>query len=279
MNRRKSIRKIILILGILILAYFGFMLIGGGFGKKPLNIREINDDNSQFLFAHRGISAYYPENTREAIEAAKLQGFKGLEIDIRKSSDNEFILFHDEDGGRLLGVDSKIYDLSVAQIKEHRVLFDNVESGSYVLTLKEFLEEFKDDFVIYFDMKLKGWKDVDELVNIIQSDEISRSTIIASTSASVVFHIECKYPDINTALEGFNAGKEWIYYLMPKNFKPDFLSGLASKVNEDHIEWLQKRDLLSIRIVYGVDSTNYQSLVNLGLKNMIVDYYPNLQIQ
>jgi hypothetical protein len=254
------------------------MFIGGGFGKKPVTINAVNDGNSQFLFAHRGISEYYPENTREAIEAAKLKGFKGLEVDIRKSSDNEFILFHDENGSRLLGINSNIWDLSTSQIKGRHLLFNDIESGSYVLTLKELLDNYKDDFIIYFDMKLKKIKDVDELVRIIQSYNISGSSIIASTSGFIVFYIEYKYPGINTALEGFNSGKEWIYYLMPRNLKPDFLSSFAGEVDERHISWLKKKDLMSSRIVYSVDSANYHQVIQWGLKNLIIDYDSTMQV-
>jgi hypothetical protein len=278
MIRSKSILWTFLILAFISIAYFGFMLIGGGFGKKPLDIKEMNDDNSPFLFAHRGISAYYPENTRESIEAAKMQGFKGLEIDIRKSSDNEFILFHDEDCSRLLGISGKICDLSTAQIKEHHLIFNNTQSASTVITLKEMLDEYKDDFIFYFDMKLKGFDDADDLVGIIQSYGIARSSIIASTSGFIVFHIENKYPEINTALEGFNSGKEWIYCLFPKKFKPDFLSSFAGKVDEKHISWLKKRDLLSSKIVYDVDRGNYDKVVQLGLKNLIMDYDSTMQL-
>jgi glycerophosphoryl diester phosphodiesterase len=278
MKIKDLVIKIFIIFGVLILIYLAFMMIGGGFGKKPLDIKEMNGDNSPFLFAHRGISAYYPENTRESIEAAKMQGFKGLEIDIRKSSDNEFILFHDEDCSRLLGISSKICDLSTAQIKEHRLIFNNTQSGSTVITLKEMLDEYKDDFIFYFDMKLKGFDDADDLVSIIQSYGIARSSIIASTSGLIIFYIENKYPEINSALEGFNSGKEWIYCLFPKKFKPDFLSSFAGKVDEGHISWLKKRDLLSSKIVYDVDKGNYDKVVKLGLKNLIMDYDSTMRV-
>jgi hypothetical protein len=278
MNKLNPYLKIILVIGFLIIAYFIFMMIGGGFGKKQGNIKALNDGNSPFLFAHRGLSEYYPENTREAIEAAKLKGFKGLEVDIRKTSDHELVLFHDEDCSRLLGINDKIFNLSVAQIKEHHVLFDGIESVSYVMTLKELLDNYKDDFTIYFDMKLKDLDDVDELVSIIQAYHISGTSLIASTSGFVIFYIEYKYPEINTALEGFNSGKEWIYCLFPKNFKPDYLSSFAGKVDEKHISWLKKRDLMSSRIVYDVDSTNYQKVIDLSLKNLIMDYDSGMRV-
>lgn len=274
----KTLFKIVLlILSSLLIIYFILVYIEGGFGKKPAIILPVKNTDSLFLFAHRGISADFPENSREAIEQAKIMKFKGLEIDIRKTADNQFILFHDENCRRLIGLDEDIFNMTMAQLREHPLIFNNVKTGSHVLTLNEMLDEYKDDFIFYFDMKLKGINDVDELVFLIETYDISRSTIIASTSALLIFYIESNYPAINTALEGFNAGKEWTWQLIPKNLKPDYLSGFASKIDQAHIDWLQKEDLLSQRFVYGIDSTNYQSMVGLGLKNMIIDYWPGLR--
>ena len=53
-----------------------------------------------------------------------------------------------------------------------------------MLTVKELLDEFKDDFIFYFDLKLKNVNDADELVYLIETYDLSKSVIIASTSAS-----------------------------------------------------------------------------------------------
>ncbi|NTV84073.1 MAG: glycerophosphodiester phosphodiesterase family protein [Bacteroidales bacterium] len=272
------LRIILVLISLVVILYFIFMFLEGGFGKKPATILPVKNENVPLLFAHRGVTTGFPENSRGAIEQAKKLKFKGLEVDIRKSADQEFILFHDEDALRLLGTEGKVAELTLAQLKNYRLLFNKDTSISKVLTLKELLDEYRDDFVIYLDMKLKGMNDVDELIHLIWTYDISSQVIVASTNPMVIFYLEYNYPALQTALEGFNAGKEWIYYLIPKNLKPDFYSSFADKVNNKHMEWLKKQDLLSSRIVYGVDSTNYQALVDLGLKNMIIDYWPALQV-
>lgn len=276
----KTLLKILLLLLVLVLvAYVAVAFIAGGFGPKPANALTLKNAGSQILFAHRGIAGTFPENSREAIALAKKKGFKGLEVDIRKSADNEFIVFHDENCNRLLGVNVNVADLTVAQIRKFNLLVGKDTSSSYVLTLKELLDEFKGDFTFYFDFKLKNVNDADELVYLIETYDLSRSVILASTSAPVIFHLEYHYPAILTALEGFDSGKEWMYFFIPKNLKPDYLSGFASKVDDKHISWLKEKELLQSRIVYGVDSSNYQQVVDLGIKNMILDYFPALSVQ
>lgn len=276
----KTLSKIILVLIILVIvAYVILAYIEGGFGEKPSCELSVKNANSQILFAHRGVVSGYPENSREAIALAKKKGFKGLEVDIRKSADGEFIVFHDENCSRLLGLNAYVADLTVAQLKKFNLLFNKDTSASKVLTLNEMLDEFKNDFIFYFDLKLKNVMDADELVHLIETYDLSNSVIIASTNAPVILHLEYHYPNFMTALEGIDAGKEWLYFLIPKDLKPDFISGFASKVNEKHVHWLNEKKLLNSRIVYGVDSSNYQQVVDLGLKNFIIDYYGTIVLK
>jgi glycerophosphoryl diester phosphodiesterase len=275
----KALLKILLILIlILVIGYFAFAYIEGGFGKKSPVILPLKDPDAQVLFAHRGVVSKFPENSSEAIEEARKLKFPGLEIDIRKSADQEFILFHDGDANRLLGRDKTINAMPLNEIRQYYLLKDGDTTRSKVITLKEMLDQYNDDFIYYFDMKLGNLNDVDKLVQLIWSYDISKNVILASPGFFIVLYIEYNFPAIQTAMEGFNSGNEWAWSLIPKNLKPDFLSGSAKKIDEKHVEWLRKKDLLSSRIIYGVDSTNYQSMVDLGLKNMIIDYFPSLQV-
>ena len=47
------------------------------------------------IIAHRGSSAYAPENTRPAFELAKAMGVKEVELDAQLSADGVVVLCHD----------------------------------------------------------------------------------------------------------------------------------------------------------------------------------------
>ncbi len=47
------------------------------------------------VVAHRGASTAHKENTLEAFEAARHQGAAGLELDVRRSSDDVLVVHHD----------------------------------------------------------------------------------------------------------------------------------------------------------------------------------------
>ena len=48
------------------------------------------------VFAHRGFSGRYPENTMLAFEKAVELGVDGIELDVHLSKDGELVIIHDE---------------------------------------------------------------------------------------------------------------------------------------------------------------------------------------
>ena len=48
------------------------------------------------VFAHRGFSGNYPENTMLAFRKAIETGADGIELDIHESSDGKLVIIHDE---------------------------------------------------------------------------------------------------------------------------------------------------------------------------------------
>ncbi|WKB37060.1 glycerophosphodiester phosphodiesterase family protein [Terrilactibacillus sp. S3-3] len=48
------------------------------------------------IFAHRGLSIEYPENTMSAFKAAEQAGADGIELDVQLSKDGVPVIIHDE---------------------------------------------------------------------------------------------------------------------------------------------------------------------------------------
>lgn len=48
------------------------------------------------IFAHRGFSALYPENTMLAFQKAAETGADGIELDVQLTKDLEVVVIHDE---------------------------------------------------------------------------------------------------------------------------------------------------------------------------------------
>ena len=53
------------------------------------------------IFAHRGYSMLYPENTLQAFRKALEYGCHGIECDVQLTGDNQIVILHDETIDRL----------------------------------------------------------------------------------------------------------------------------------------------------------------------------------
>jgi glycerophosphoryl diester phosphodiesterase len=69
------------------------------------------------LFAHRGYSARYPENTLPAFAAALDLGLDYLELDVHLSRDEAVVVHHDAHLSRTCGVNRSIHRLGLEEIK------------------------------------------------------------------------------------------------------------------------------------------------------------------
>lgn len=70
------------------------------------------------IVAHRGASAYAPENTMAAFTMAMEMGAKWLELDVRLTSDEAVLVIHDASLDRLAGDGRRVRDLTLDEIAQ-----------------------------------------------------------------------------------------------------------------------------------------------------------------
>lgn len=95
--------------------------------------------------AHRGFSELYPENTMIAFQKAYEVGISGVELDVRKTADNEFVVMHDGTVDRTTNGTGNVSDLTLSYIKslDAGSWFNESFAGEKVPTLVEVLDEFR----------------------------------------------------------------------------------------------------------------------------------------
>jgi glycerophosphoryl diester phosphodiesterase len=99
------------------------------------------------VIAHRGASAYRPENTLSAYELAVEQGADMIEIDLHTTRDGVVAIRHDAEL-EPLGRDGEIADCTLAELREL-----DVGGGQSIPTLDEVLDAFGSR--IPFNLELK----------------------------------------------------------------------------------------------------------------------------
>jgi len=69
------------------------------------------------IYAHRGASRTFPENTLEAFAEALRLGVAGIELDIHATVDGTPVIIHDASLSRTGGTDSLVTQLSLAELR------------------------------------------------------------------------------------------------------------------------------------------------------------------
>lgn len=75
------------------------------------------DKANEYLVAHRGFTAEYPENTLMAIQGALDADAKYIEIDIQLTKDKKVVVFHDRDMQRLCHQQKAIHDYNLSELE------------------------------------------------------------------------------------------------------------------------------------------------------------------
>lgn len=92
------------------------------------------------IWAHRGCSQRYPENTLLAFEkAAELQNLTGIELDIQLTKDGQMVVFHDEKVDRTTDGTGYIRDYALAELKKLKIDAGN-NSFQSIPMIEEVLE-------------------------------------------------------------------------------------------------------------------------------------------
>lgn len=70
------------------------------------------------IWAHRGASAYAPENTIEAFKLAVEQGADGVELDVQMTKDGQLVVVHDEAIDRVSNGSGLVKDYTLAELRQ-----------------------------------------------------------------------------------------------------------------------------------------------------------------
>ncbi|MFR9798656.1 glycerophosphodiester phosphodiesterase [Streptomyces sp. MS06] len=102
------------------------------------------------VVAHRGASAYAPENTLDAVDKAHELGIRWLENDVQRTRDGELVVLHDGSLRRTTDVEQvfpgrapwNVRDFTAAEIArlDAGSWFGPAFAGAHVPTLKEYVE-------------------------------------------------------------------------------------------------------------------------------------------
>jgi glycerophosphoryl diester phosphodiesterase len=108
------------------------------------------------IFAHRGASAYAPENTMAAFKKALELGSGGIELDVHMTKDGQIVVIHDETIDRTSDGRGKVRDMTLPELLQYDFgsWFSDDYVGERIPTLEQVMEYLHDwDGILNIEIK------------------------------------------------------------------------------------------------------------------------------
>ena len=197
-NVRFSKKTGLALLG-LFLAMSGFFLFdaayNGNFISKSVAVQTR-------ITAHRGSSSGAPENTMAALEKAVEEMADRAEIDVQETADGVIVLCHDTSLKRVAGINTKVSDLTLEQIKKLDVgsWFSSEYQGEQIPTLEEVMEYAKGKIDLNIEIKNLGNSSglPEKVIELVEKHEMQEQCVITSTNRFYLKRVKAVNPEIRT---------------------------------------------------------------------------------
>jgi len=161
------------------------------------------------IFAHRGASAYAPENTLAAFELAVQQGADAIELDVKLSADGHAIVMHDDMVDRTTGGQGRVKAMSLAKLRslEAGSHFAEKFHGEKIPLLEEVFESvgrrtYINVELTNYDSKEDGL--VDTVCAIIKKFNLQKRILFSSFHAANLVKARALLPDVPRGLLATN---------------------------------------------------------------------------
>lgn len=147
--------------------------------------------------AHRGASAFEPENTLRAVERAIQLGADMIEVDVSATSkDGHLIVIHDKTVDRTTNGKGYVFDMSLEELKAL-----DAGEGEKIPTLQEVIGAVRGRAKLLIDLKHPFSSVIErKLVDMIQQERMNKDTIITSSEGTVLMRLKTINPKLKVAL-------------------------------------------------------------------------------
>lgn len=157
------------------------------------------------IYAHRGASAYAPENTLAAFQLALRQGADAIELDAKLSADAQVVVIHDQTVDRTTDGQGKVNQLTLRQLKELEAgsHFDSSFRGEQIPTLEEVFEAVGRQTMI--NVELTNYASIfdnlpDEAVKLVRRHNLQKRVIFSSFNPRALHRAHKLLPETPVAL-------------------------------------------------------------------------------
>lgn len=144
------------------------------------------------VIAHRGASAYAPENTMPAFALAAEQGADMIELDVQRSADGVLVVFHDATTERWDGRRTPVGALSLDELRRISI------GDARIATLAEVCA-FARERGLWMNVELKALGIGAQVARLLREERAEDLTLISSFAAAALAEVAAASPQLPRA--------------------------------------------------------------------------------
>ncbi len=185
--------------------------------QQPVSDFKIKTSESSFMdfkqkeflvIAHRGASAYYPENTMAAFKAAVEMKADMIELDVMMSKDNIPVVFHDDVLEYKTNGKGSVADYTLSELKELDAgsWFDEKFKEERIPTLREVLDYARNKIPVNIEIKTEAVTEnkeggiVERVLKLIDELGMADQVIVSSFDYRVIERLKAAESKIMIAM-------------------------------------------------------------------------------
>lgn len=222
-----------------------------------------------FVIAHRGASAYAPENTFPAFELALKMGSCGIETDIHNTKDNVPVLIHDATVDRTTNGSGRVNELTLEEIKKLDAgsWFSPEFAGTQIPTLEEFLKAFGGK--VHLVLEIKDEKATEKTFALVKDLGLLDGSTFISFNIRVLREILKLEPEANVGFLTNYVDEDLIKMVKDSGIRQ--ICPYAPSLTDSTVEMVKSYGI-DIR-VWGVDTEDVmERMIDLGIYTMTVNF-------
>lgn len=250
-------------------------------GEVTYKLPELYNDNGDgfIVIAHRGASAYYPENTLPAFRGAAEMGAEMIELDVTMSGDGVPVVFHDAKLHKHTNGSGLVSNHSLAELKKLDAggWFSSEYAGEEIPTLEEVLQFAQGKIAVNIEIKTEAVTDrveggvEEKAIALVKEYGMEDHVLFSSFDYRAVAHLKELAPSLSAAL--LYSPKQ-----SDKQLPSQLLAGYRADAFNCHYSQLNRKRLRDIReheipvFIYTVNrERRMRRLIGQGVKGIFSD--------
>lgn len=248
--------------------------------QSALPLLYTDDGDGFVVIAHRGASAYAPENTMIAFQKALDMNAELIELDVMLSKDGVPVLFHDQTLDRKTNGSGEVRDYTFEDLRQLDAgsWFSDEFAGEKIPSLEEVLQWASGKMALNIEIKTDAWREdlsqsiEPKVVQLVRDSGMAEHMIFSSFDYRILRRLKELAPELRTAMlyEPTQSGEKDPLTLVTE-LSADAFNCSATQLTPEWLEMLKEADVPVL--VYTVnDPDMMKQFIEAGVSGIFSDY-------